>query len=138
MKIYIAGMYSRRMWLLEIAKMFDAAGHEITARWLNGDEEKPGMTQRDKGQMDVDDMAAADVVILFSTPKAMFKEPGEGTSGGRHFEFGLARGLRKKMILVGPPESVFHAIAQVLPVANAVEALRAVTLMSCQPDRGPA
>lgn len=138
MKIYIAGMYSRRLELLEVSRMFEAAGHKITARWLNGDEEKPGMTQRDKGQMDVEDVVAADVVILFSTPRTMFKDPGSGTSGGRHFEFGLALGLRKKMILVGPPESVFHHVVQVLPVANAVEALRAVTLMSCQPDRVPA
>ncbi len=127
MKIYIAGMYSRRLELLEVSRMFAAAGHKITARWLDGDEEKPGMTQRDKGQMDVDDVVAADVVILFSTPKEMFTRTGEGTSGGRHFEFGLALGLRKKMILVGPPESVFHHVAQVLQASDAVEALRMVT-----------
>lgn len=129
MKIYIAGMYSRRLELLETSRMFSAAGHKITARWLNGDEEKPGMTQRDKGQMDVDDVVAADVVILFSTPKAMFKEPGEGVSGGRHFEFGLALGLRKKMILVGPPESVFHHLLSVTQVDDAVAALGAITAM---------
>lgn len=130
MNIYIAGMYSRRLELLETSKMFTAAGHKITARWLYGDEEKPGMTQRDKGQMDVDDVAAADVVILFSTPKALFKEPGEGVSGGRHFEFGLACGLKKTMILVGPPENVFHHIIGVTRVDDAVAALGAITSMS--------
>lgn len=129
-KIYIAGMYSRRLELLEVSRLFEAAGHKITARWLHGDEEKPGMTQRDKGQMDVDDVTAADVVILFSTPKSYFKEPGEGVSGGRHFEFGLALGLKKTMILVGEPESVFHHVVQVHQTKDAVEALRSVTALA--------
>lgn len=126
-KIYITGMYSRRLELLEVSRMFAAAGHEITARWLNGDEEKPGMEERDKGQMGVDDVVRADVVILFSTPSVMFREPGQGTSGGRHFEFGLALGMGKKMILVGPPESLFHHLCCVVQVDDPVAALGVIT-----------
>lgn len=52
-------------------------------------------------EQDVEDVATADLVIVFTSP--------EGSSrGGHHVEFGLALGLRKKLIVIGPRQSVFH------------------------------
>ena len=35
------------------------------------------------------------------------------TSGGLHAEFGMALALRKRLILVGPRENIFHTLPQV-------------------------
>ena len=35
------------------------------------------------------------------------------TSGGLHTEFGMALALKKRLILVGPRENVFHTLPEV-------------------------
>ena len=57
-------------------------------------------------QVDVDDLSAADVVVSFTSADG-------GGKGGRHVEFGLALGLGKRLVIVGPRENVFHTLPHV-------------------------
>lgn len=101
MKIYLAGRYPRREELLGYSKVLEAAGHEITARWLIGKEE--GLDYQDIALLDVEDVQRADTVMSFT------ENPKEGTPrGGRHVEFGLGLGLGKQCITIGERENVFH------------------------------
>ena len=100
MKIYIAAKYERRHELLEsLDAPLRKMGHETTSRWLHGE-------TGDKvfwAQADADDVLAADAIILVS----QHDHPLKG-GGGRHFEFGLAYGAQKRLILIGEREIIFH------------------------------
>ncbi len=56
--------------------------------------------------VDLDDLRAADTVISFTSE-------GGGGKGGRHIEFGLALGLGKRLVIVGPRENVFHTLPDI-------------------------
>ena len=63
--------------------------------------------------VDYEDVAAAHVLIAFTS------RPADGPSrGGRHVELGLALGMGKRVIIVGPFENVFHR----LPAPYGIEA----------------
>jgi hypothetical protein len=51
--------------------------------------------------------STADIIILFS------EKSGISHRGGRHVEFGLAIGLKKRLIVIGPRENIFHCLPQV-------------------------
>lgn len=125
MNIYLAARYSRIDELNFYKRELEAWGHIVTSRWLNGEHQIHGydayqvargndlVTFPEKAalfaQDDVEDLAAADVVISFS------EEPRNGNSGrgGRHVELGLALAQEKRLILVGPRENVFHCLPMV-------------------------
>jgi hypothetical protein len=117
-KIYLAARYSRNDEMRGVRDVLTALGHEVTSAWIdqhNGELEKsftpdvltaePDMCAH-YAQIDVDDLAAADTVISFTSADG-------GGKGGRHIEFGLALGLGKRLIIVGPRENVFHTLPQV-------------------------
>ena len=134
MKIYLASRYSRRLELCEYRAQLEAIGHAVTSRWLNGDHQiddkgKPigehgeKLVEGDSGerskaadelrchfvQEDCADVAAAGCVISFTeSPRS-----NQGTRGGRHVEFGMAISLRKRLIVVGYRENLFHYLPQV-------------------------
>ncbi len=57
---------------------------------------------------DAADLAAADCVVSFTeAPRST------SSRGGRHVEFGMALGLRKHCVVIGPRENVFHCLPQV-------------------------
>ena len=120
MKIYLAARYSRLEELQGYAEELRAAGHNITARWLEGDHQMDETAQGDdtfsvpiEGQQvaidDFEDVVKADAVISFSEPPRTAL-----TRGGRHVEFGVGLGLGKLLLLVGPRENVFHTMPQVM------------------------
>ena len=105
MNIYLAARYSRIDEMNGYAAQLRAAGHTVTARWLLGDHQSTdlyGPDATDYANDDISDLAAADTVICFTeTPRST------SSRGGRHVEFGLALGLGKNVVIVGPPENVF-------------------------------
>ena len=119
MLIYLAARYSRLEELQGYADDLRAIGHRVEARWLLGDHqihegadkvEAATMSVPIEGRVfaedDVLDVASADMLIAFSEePRA-----GGASRGGRHVEFGLALAWRKKVIVVGPRENVFHTL----------------------------
>jgi hypothetical protein len=118
MKIYLAARYSRNDEMRGVRDVLEAFGHTITSRWidqhggnllesfvaekLNAD---PGDCAK-YAQIDMDDLQAADVVVSFTSA-------GGGGKGGRHVEFGVALGLGKRLVVVGPRENVFHTLTGV-------------------------
>lgn len=108
MKYYLAAHYPRIGEMQKVAKKLQALGHEITSRWVFGGEE--GKTWTDIGEIDYLDVKAADIVLVFTGP---FMLPsGQAVPGmlgvGHHIEYGLAYGLGKEVVVIGPFESPLH------------------------------
>lgn len=117
MKIYLASRYSRFPEMQERRSDLERAGHSVTSRWINGDHQidDAGLSIQAKeaerirfAQEDRDDLLAADCVISFSE-----KPRSTNTRGGRHVEHGMALALRKRVIVVGHRENVFHCLPEV-------------------------
>lgn len=117
-RIYLAARYSRNAEMRGVRDVLQGLGYEVTSRWidqhggnvlesivaeqLNADPEAASHY----AQVDVDDLARADTVVSFTSE-------GGGGKGGRHVEFGLALGLCKRIVIVGPREHVFHTLPRV-------------------------
>ena len=116
--VYLAGDYARKYELLKYETQLERAGWESTTRWLRQpdlagegagnpgigtggvDGEQHAEWAREFAAQDLEDIAAADLLVGFTT--------GEKTRGGRHTETGAALALGKPVLLVGPRETVFH------------------------------
>lgn len=115
MKIYLAARYSRHDEMRGVRDVLTALGHDVTSRWIDqhgGDLLESIVADKLNAEpaecskyalIDMADLAAADVVISFTSP-------GGGGKGGRHVEYGLAIGLGKHLVIVGPRENVFHTL----------------------------
>ena len=123
MNIYLASRYSRIDELNRYKQQLEKLGQSVTSRWLKGEHQIHGAdafqstrkTELDSPEKaalfakdDVEDLAAADVVICFTE-----KPRAESTRGGRHVEFGMALALNKRLIVIGPRENVFHCLPEV-------------------------
>lgn len=100
-KVYIAGRYKKLQELAVEREKFLEAGIEVTSSWLDNKEE--GMSFEDIAVLDLQDVHAADVLVVYTEPYGT-AVPG----GGRHVETGYALGLGMEVIVVGPLENVFH------------------------------
>jgi hypothetical protein len=118
MKIYLAARYSRNDEMRGVRDVLQAFGHEVTSRWIDQHggnllesivaeklNAEPGDCSK-YALIDIADLEAAEVVISFTSAEG-------GGKGGRHIEFGLALGLGKRLVVVGPRENVFHTLPQV-------------------------
>lgn len=103
-RFYLAARYSRREELEVYADIIRAESDEVTSRWHDGHQDhtlpRPWVKY---AQEDIDDLRAADVVMVFA---------GGSTLGGVHFECGLAYGIGKRILLIGKPENVFHDLLE--------------------------
>lgn len=118
MRIYLAARFSRNDEMRGVRDVLTALGHEITSRWIDlhgGDQLESAaaiVLNSDPasvahfGQHDIEDMLAADLVISFTSADG-------GGKGGRHVEHGFALGARKRVMVVGPRENIFHTLPQV-------------------------
>lgn len=107
--LYIAGRFSRRAELAEIANNLEGMGYVVTSTWLKvqdreGDhDEVPQGQKLGIAQRDLRDVRAADILVLDTF--------GGVNRGGREFEAGYALAAGKMFILVGPAVNVFHELA---------------------------
>lgn len=136
MKIYLAARYGRQAEIRRYRDELIAAGHLVTARWLDegpedaeaGKESAPKWAEY--GEMALFDLLDSDCSIHFTEGPAGV--PGK-TRGGKHTEFGIAlmlcnhantamqfrRGddwlppLPHRIIVVGHRENVFHWLPEV-------------------------
>lgn len=121
MKIYLAAMYGQMFEMCEVRDQLVAAGHEITAQWIDG-KEKGDAAATEKtlikaAIMDVEDVMRADVLVAFSQARGTMH-----TGGGRHVEFGVAICAGIPVIVVGPKgEHVFHYMPGVQHVPGVEE-----------------
>lgn len=133
MKVYLAARYSRRNQMRDLAAELKQMGYAITSRWLetdwvnrpNDSSAAPPEYREKYAVVDMEDVAAADVVISFT------EAPGDGSRGGRHVEFGLAVAWGKRLIVVGYRENLFHHLPAVEFFASQWDLLRAL-----QPKEG--
>src|SRR6266567_4784608 len=113
MKIYLAARYSRLPEMQTYRDQLEGAGHKVTSRWVNGDHQVKDTTMSPAeacrfAQEDWEDLLVADMVISFTEPSR------SGHSrGGRHVEHGIALALRKRVVVVGHRENVFHCLPEV-------------------------
>ena len=124
---YLAARYSRRAELCLYRSQLEERGHNIGARWLNGNHQVEGLTAQNADTIvipneravgfaidDAEDITASDFLIAFT------EEPRSGaTRGGRHWELGFASGIRHqrwpfstapRIHIVGPLEHVFTSL----------------------------
>lgn len=132
MKIYLAGRYSIRDQLKEHRDTLHMLGHEVTSRWLDFEDENPDQFADEHArntdsshvsaefrkfvaQMDVDDVKAAHVVMLFTNEL--------GRRGGMFVEWGIGIALDKVLVLIGPEINVFQHYPGTLQFNSFKEAL---------------
>ena len=119
--VYLSARFERRDELNGYRAELEAAGLEVTSRWLI--DPTPELTDeawRQLATKDVEDIQRAAGLVLFT-------EPGRsGGGGGRHVEFGVALGLDKRVIVVGEPENLFHRLEAVEVVPTWEHAFKAV------------
>lgn len=101
-RIYLAARYSRHPEMRVHAAELEAMGYEVFAEWIMGKHDD--MSSEQAAMIDLQQVKGSSIVISFT------EHPGSGgrNRGGRHAEFGAALALRKRCIVVGPRENVFH------------------------------
>lgn len=120
-RLYLAARFTQRAELEGHAKLLKSLGFEITARWVYGNED--GLDREKIAFLDLADVDACDTLVSFSLPVGTMTK-----GGGRHVEFGYALARRKKMVLIGPRENVFHHHPDVEAYANLNDWLHALNL----------
>ena len=92
MKVYLAARFQNKSLLTESRGRLQAAGLEITSRWLDGDPQ----SVEDNASMDLADIDAADALVLY------IDEPleGERPMSGAWVEFGYALAKGKLVIVI--------------------------------------
>ena len=86
---YLSARHMRRTELLPARERLEAAGVEVTSRWLDDLNQPEGIAHVSR-----QDIARAEVYILLGDER--------GDSGHRHVEFGIAMALGKMIIVVAP------------------------------------
>jgi nucleoside 2-deoxyribosyltransferase len=121
--VYLAARIRRRDELEEYRAQLEAAGIEVTSRWLTM---PPPTEWTDEvwahlATIDREDVLRADGLVLFA-------EPGQVDGGsGRHVEFGMALALGRPIIVVGRLENLFQRLPEVTVVPDWPAALVALT-----------
>lgn len=113
-------MYGRMLEMREYGEELKKAGHEITARWIYGNEED--QEREESAIMDYDDVKAADCIVKFAQPYGSLNK-----GGGRHTELGLALAWGKRCIVVDNKEQIFHWLPQIEYYASWPEVLKVLT-----------
>jgi hypothetical protein len=111
-RLYLASRWSRRAEMQSHAAELEALGlARVEAAWLREPHDWDGESEpaaRSLALDDYRDLSAADAVIAFT------EAPGGCRRGGRHVELGLALGLGRRVIIVGPIENVFCAMPGII------------------------
>lgn len=114
-RIYIAGRFARRDQFAVIATELEAAGAQVTSRWLSTSDaplQRHHLTPDSRGgemaAMDFEDVRGSDICIAFTE----CPEAAQGR-GGRHTELGIALALSLRVVIVGPREHVFHCLPEI-------------------------
>ena len=119
MKAYVAARFEQKSEMKALVPLFAANNIEVRAHWL--DETVSATSQlsdltpeycAEQAQVDLDDIKACDLFVFFADSVA------KTTRGGKHFEAGYASGLGKRIVVVGPPENIFHYLPGVIHYAS--------------------
>lgn len=104
MKFYVATRRQENARLVRAELLMD--GHTCTASWIDlkdyGDGGKTEEQLREIALTCEREVRAADVLVLVS------EQDGAYVPGGKHVETGMALAWNKVVLVLGPPENVFH------------------------------
>lgn len=108
-RVYVAARFERAEEAEALARELERAGYIVTSQWHH-DESTLALGRtfaegRAAAEKDLTDLARADALILLTDDV-----PGRG---GKDFEAGYARALRKEIVVVGPRCHVFHYLPDV-------------------------
>lgn len=116
--VYLSGQFEDGPVLRNVREDLIRAGCRVTSRWLNGDSSTPATARADEegaaarlaaiAYQDIEDIRAADVVVVFNPQAAC-----NVGRGGRHVETGYALAAGKKVVVVGARGNVFHWMLEV-------------------------
>ena len=120
MKAYLASRYSRYQEMQQVRDELEKLGHTITSRWIDGDKDlSDSENERIKLALrDMEDLYNADTVISFTEELLSTNLRSKRSRGGRHIEHGIAIGLCKRTVVVGPRENIYHCLPSVLWFSN--------------------
>lgn len=132
-KAYIAARGQDQKLAAFCRQQLEVHGVISTARWID----EPLVNEsHDEAQMDLDDVRAAQVLIVIK-PKTSHNE----TTGGHHVETGVALERGIPIVLLGDLENVFHRHESVYrmewPVASWADVALVVGLLA-NPEPAPA
>lgn len=124
--LYLSAQFEDAPVLRDARARLAALGYTVTSRWLDAGTAVPATAQTsDAGAgerlaaiavQDLDDIRAADVVVVYN--------PAEACAigrGGRHVETGFALALDKPIVIVGARGNVFHWLPSVAIVKDWTE-----------------
>jgi nucleoside 2-deoxyribosyltransferase len=122
--VYLAGRTARRRELADAAVALGAGGIKVVSSWLG--DVKAGSARSDDdaataAARNLRDVEHCDIFVAVTDGAGSFGR------GGRHVELGVALALGKRVLVAGPPEHVFHRIADIErhdDLSAAIEALR--------------
>jgi nucleoside 2-deoxyribosyltransferase len=133
--VYLASDFARYPYVDEVARRLEALTHDVVvvSSWhaSPSDEEvaAAGTTTAHLPPSAQDIALRADEAIRRCDTFVVFTT-GEYARGGRHFETGLAYGLRKRIIVVGPEEHAFHSLPNVDVVTPGVSPEETASLLA--------
>lgn len=125
MRIYLAAAWSRKAEIRAVAVELNKISPDIFvhSRWL----EEPGdtyggvkneTTPTQRAQTDIDDVAAADVLVRFTDDLTQPMVSSKLVTGARMFEMGYAYALGKDIVVVGGIQPIFDYLPHVVHVEN--------------------
>jgi hypothetical protein len=122
LKIYLANFFSKKDEMRRCREELQKMGIVVTSRWLD-ESVAPKSAIGDvsdklnciNAMNDVQDVMDADVLLFFTSgPKDLRTLPVKSLArGGRHVEFGMGIVAKKRLILCGQRENVFHFLPEV-------------------------
>lgn len=113
MKIYLASRWGRKEEMKEVAAKIKLMGHEITSEWIDegsmdqeynygGENWNPSEVMANyTARRDFYGINKCSLLVIFTDYSP------DGTTGGRHVEFGAAYVMGKLTIVVGPQTNPF-------------------------------
>lgn len=121
LQIFLSARYSRREELKRIREALQNERYVVVSRWLDTDWNEterdaiyssaaPPERREEYAHTDLEDVRACDVFIAFT------EEPRSSSRGGRHVETGIAIGLCKPIIVVGPRENIFYHLRGMIQI----------------------
>jgi hypothetical protein len=114
--VYLSARHLRSPELNVVKSDLEAAGIEVTSRWLAGTRAPQGVTDPNwLARISREDIERADAYVLLGDER--------GDSGHRHVEFGIAMGLNKPIFVVAPEwENLWQRLPTVTVVPDWDEA----------------
>ena len=116
---YLMARYSRHPEMQHVAHDLLPLGYSVVSRWIWGAHQASdaaigtgtlGAFEQRLAEEDVADLEAAQLCIGFSEP---LRTP---SRGGRMVELGMALAWKKRIVIVGGSEHVFHALPCIVHV----------------------